>query len=257
MPGETINGHKKAQRKKNIIKAALKMFSEKGYENTRVDDIAKLACVNKALIYYYFENKESMLKYLLDEFYAGLENLSGDFIAKYIVKPIKDGDLVLQADKFKFHSEENLLSFEKKVRQMVEDTLRYFIDNRDTVRVMIAESLKDYDKSRLSLLWLMDFRSMNFDYLELMEQKESNPLYRIITAVDGGDRFSAYYSNKSVMYKFFCIVLPMLNMATYFDDYMKASGLSESELRLRLLELHLSAANYFTVDRKEWTISLY
>ncbi|MCL2034787.1 MAG: TetR/AcrR family transcriptional regulator [Oscillospiraceae bacterium] len=257
MPNEAANGHKKAQRKKSIIDAALKLFSEKGYENTRVDDIAKQADVNKALIYYYFENKESILKYLLDEFYSGLEKFSGDFIANYIVKSIKGGKLVLQADGFKFESMEELLLFEDATRQMVEDTLHYFLDNRDTVRVMIAESLKNYDKSRVSLLWLMDFRSMDLDYLELMEQKENNPIYKIITAADGDDRLSSYYSNRSVMYKFFCAVLPLLSMATYFDDYRKASRLSESELRRRLFELYLSTANYCTVDRKNLTVSLY
>jgi len=38
--------------KDRIIKAAVQLFSEKGFDGTRVSDIADLADVNTALIYY-------------------------------------------------------------------------------------------------------------------------------------------------------------------------------------------------------------
>lgn len=61
--------------KEKIINAAVKEFSQKGFLGARVDSIANLAEVNKAMIFYYFSSKEklygvvlkSILKELFDE----------------------------------------------------------------------------------------------------------------------------------------------------------------------------------------------
>lgn len=47
-----------------ILRAAEEIFAEKGYDGARVDEIAKRAGVNKALIYYYYESKEQILEEL-------------------------------------------------------------------------------------------------------------------------------------------------------------------------------------------------
>ena len=48
------------QRRKGLIDAAEKLFFEKGYDNVTMDEIADEAEVNKALLYYYFKNKEAL-----------------------------------------------------------------------------------------------------------------------------------------------------------------------------------------------------
>jgi len=253
---ETAGVQKESQRKNKIIETALKLFSDKGYENTRVDEIAEQAGVNKALIYYYFDKKESILNYLLDEFYAGLVTLSEDFIRDGIVKPIEGGQLVMRADySFQFKSKEALAVFEKKTRQMIEAMLHYILDNKNTVRVMLAESLKHYEKAQMSLFRLIDFRLVDMGYLDLMEQKEDNPIYRVVSAPDNDLRLHEYYSNEKIIYKFFFAVLPLLNMAAYFDDYRKVSGLSENELRLHLIDIYFKTTRYYLTDMKELTIS--
>lgn len=50
--------------KQRILTAAAEEFAERGYDGARVDTIAKRANVNKALIYYYYENKEDLLELL-------------------------------------------------------------------------------------------------------------------------------------------------------------------------------------------------
>jgi len=44
-----------------ILSEAARLFWQKGYLGTSVDEIAKAANVNKAIIYYYFENKVDLL----------------------------------------------------------------------------------------------------------------------------------------------------------------------------------------------------
>jgi AcrR family transcriptional regulator len=52
--------------KQRILDTALDVFYEVGFEGARVDDIAKKAQVNKALIYYYFNSKEDLLMELIN-----------------------------------------------------------------------------------------------------------------------------------------------------------------------------------------------
>jgi len=51
--------------KQAILDAATEVFAEKGFDGARVDEIARRAQVNKALIYYYFESKDKILAELM------------------------------------------------------------------------------------------------------------------------------------------------------------------------------------------------
>ena len=55
-----------------ILQAAEELFSSKGFDATRVDEIAQKAQVNKALIYYYFKSKDSLLQELILSFRKSL-----------------------------------------------------------------------------------------------------------------------------------------------------------------------------------------
>ncbi len=52
----------KERRHEQIIDCALKVFCEKGYDNTTVDDIAKKAGVSHGLFYHYFKSKKSVFE---------------------------------------------------------------------------------------------------------------------------------------------------------------------------------------------------
>ncbi|MCG8701326.1 MAG: TetR/AcrR family transcriptional regulator [Bacteroidales bacterium] len=49
-----------------IVEAALELFANKGYEGTSISQIAKEANMSKGLMYNYFNSKEALLKYILD-----------------------------------------------------------------------------------------------------------------------------------------------------------------------------------------------
>lgn len=51
----------------DILKASRRLFKEKGYDNTMIDDVADKAGISKATLYNYFPNKESLLVGTLDE----------------------------------------------------------------------------------------------------------------------------------------------------------------------------------------------
>ena len=49
-----------------IIKVSLKLFAEKGYKSTSLDDVADKIGVTKATLYYYFRSKDEILRAILE-----------------------------------------------------------------------------------------------------------------------------------------------------------------------------------------------
>jgi|SRR5262252_4468123 len=55
-----------------ILKAAIAEFSEQGIAGARTDAIAQAAHVNKALLYYYYKDKDALYEAVLDSVFSGL-----------------------------------------------------------------------------------------------------------------------------------------------------------------------------------------
>src|SRR5229473_5622679 len=55
-----------------ILKSALEEFAHEGVTGARTDEIARRAGVNKALLYYYFKDKEGLYAAALDQVFSGL-----------------------------------------------------------------------------------------------------------------------------------------------------------------------------------------
>ena len=57
-----------------ILKAAVAEFAEHGIAGARTDAIARAAHVNKALLYYYFKDKDALYAAVLDHVFGGLRD---------------------------------------------------------------------------------------------------------------------------------------------------------------------------------------
>src|SRR5215472_945372 len=55
-----------------ILRAALEEFSHEGVAGARTDEIARRAGVNKALLYYYYKDKEGLYGAALEQVFSGL-----------------------------------------------------------------------------------------------------------------------------------------------------------------------------------------
>lgn len=51
----------KREKREKIVTSAIQVFSSKGFERTRMDDIAKAAGIGKGTIYEYFSDKETLM----------------------------------------------------------------------------------------------------------------------------------------------------------------------------------------------------
>ncbi len=74
MVATSIDPVEKKDPKEEIMKAALKLFTEKGYFNTSIADIRQLADVSTGTIYHYFKNKEAIADALFEEVVHSLED---------------------------------------------------------------------------------------------------------------------------------------------------------------------------------------
>ena len=63
--------------KGNLLKAATEVFVEKGFSGARVDEIARRAGANKAMIYYHFRSKKGLYKAVLLQHVGGLQEEIG------------------------------------------------------------------------------------------------------------------------------------------------------------------------------------
>jgi TetR/AcrR family transcriptional regulator len=67
--------------KDHILNVAEELFAQKGFAGVRTHEIAERANVNKALIYYYFESKEKLLREVLQKVLFELISLSTEILA--------------------------------------------------------------------------------------------------------------------------------------------------------------------------------
>lgn len=65
--------------KRRIFNTALKLFAEKGYDSTSIEEITAVSGVAKGTLYYHFSNKEEILDLLLNE---GMKLLSNSIEIK-------------------------------------------------------------------------------------------------------------------------------------------------------------------------------
>jgi len=65
-----------SQGKEKILHTALQEFAEKGYDGARIDNISKMAGVNKALIYYHFTSKEELFTAVINDLFKNAISVS-------------------------------------------------------------------------------------------------------------------------------------------------------------------------------------
>jgi AcrR family transcriptional regulator len=107
-----------------ILMAAEEVFAEKGYDGARVDEIAKRAGVNKALIYYYFKSKEQILEELSKKHLQKILDIKQEMV-KGIQMP--DGGLNREV-----------------IGKMIETSLWTMLsDRKDFLGIVLIEALKN------------------------------------------------------------------------------------------------------------------
>jgi TetR/AcrR family transcriptional regulator, fatty acid metabolism regulator protein len=69
-PAPTVPADGGTDRRKQILKAAVKVFAERGYHGCRISDVAEEAGVAYGLVYHYYGNKDGLLSSIFDTNWA-------------------------------------------------------------------------------------------------------------------------------------------------------------------------------------------
>ena len=82
-------GHDQELAKVRILSASKKEFAERGFSGARMSSIAKRASVNKALIHYYFKDKETLYLEVLKQIFRGDDASASlpEYIGKWDLTP--------------------------------------------------------------------------------------------------------------------------------------------------------------------------
>ena len=115
-------GSKKNDASDRIIKVATSLFSEKGFSAATVDGIASRAKVNKALIYYYFKNKDDLLEKIFDNF-------------------MEEG-LTRMQDLFRSMESKEIFDSRERMGGMMKILLDFMVENEKVLKLMLMESVK-------------------------------------------------------------------------------------------------------------------
>ncbi len=79
--GDKPRNAKKGLLRKTMLEAAARLFAEKGFGGTNLQDISAALGISRPALYYYFESKEDILASLVDEVTVFTEHQSGKVAA--------------------------------------------------------------------------------------------------------------------------------------------------------------------------------
>ncbi len=209
--------------KNRIIEVATKRFSAVGFDATRVDDIAKDAGINKALIYYYFKSKEDILNHLIERLFDDISSIVMEFIKNNIVPMLEKGQLDVHRDHWTFISVADAQTYHDALMRYYEKIVDFTLSHRRIIRILIFESLKS-GKHHSALFYLQD----------LIYNREKSLFYQTVWNPDQ----ELTYSSDHIVFKFFFGFIPIFNFAAYFDDYVASDNMEEIELRASFLRAY-------------------
>lgn len=194
--------------KHRILDSSAKIFAERGYDGARMDEIAKRASVNKALIYYYFpRGKEELLEVLFQETLEAAMNIfSGE-----------------EMNSFTFGDE-------SLVHGLINRYLDILEERQDILRVMLMESLK---RSPVNDLIFKMIREI---------------IVKIFGAIESTESGVVKDKEFSMVLEFFTGIMPTLSYVVYHEGWMERFGWTEAELRERFITAFIGTHMRYSTD---------
>jgi AcrR family transcriptional regulator len=102
-----------SNKKTEIISEAIRLFAEKGYYATTLDEIASQVGITKAAIYYYFNSKMELMRLIMQ------------------LTTSRMNDAIKLAD--------SKLSAEEKLRKFIKYHVQYAAENRDDAKILFEQ----------------------------------------------------------------------------------------------------------------------
>ncbi len=168
--------------KKNILQVAEKLFAEKGFNGTSVNTIAKTAGVNKALIYYYFKDKNDIIVSLF-------KNIVNELV-EYINQKVTSAESVNQ---------------DFSMRNKLKEEIKFFLNRKKIISIMLMEALKADNRS---------------DYLFQCAEIFINHEFKMVMEAFKDHKRNKFPETLHYMvYEFFTGIIPMITFVALQDKW--------------------------------------
>lgn len=128
--------------RQSIIKAAKRIFSEKGYSATKLEDIGKSVGMTRGVIYWHFKNKAELFQYLVEDAIGSIEILVDEVLAE-------DLSIMERLRKLFLRSQENHgVALLKSIgpEEKVAKRFRKYVDDKG--KKIIAKIAKAFDEAK-------------------------------------------------------------------------------------------------------------
>ena len=169
-----------------ILKAAVQEFAREGVAGARTDAIAQSARVNKALLYYYFRDKEALYQAVLDDVFSGVRAAIRSALAQEL--PPKE-----------------------KLCAYVRAHFDYIASNPLYQRLVHAEFLRaGKDPSRLQRVAKQFFRPIFAELTVLLQQGAESGDFRYVNPVH-------FIPSMIAVIVFYFTTAPIMKVVTGFD----------------------------------------
>jgi TetR/AcrR family transcriptional regulator, cholesterol catabolism regulator len=137
------------RRQQEVISAAARLFQEKGYEATSIQDIADELGILKGSLYYYIDTKEDLLFAIIQEVHeTALEGLEASRVV--------DGNALVKIRAFVFNQVRHIAShveragvFFQDFRSLSEDRRRLIIEERDVYERFLRDLIEQGQRERV------------------------------------------------------------------------------------------------------------
>jgi TetR/AcrR family transcriptional regulator len=110
--------------KERILSASLKIFSVKGKHGATMDEIASIASVNKAMVYYHFSSKDNLYREVL----------------KKIFQSSHEKSICVLIDDFKMAKADDLIKF---LTSYIESEFDAIMKNADAAKIVLEAIVND------------------------------------------------------------------------------------------------------------------
>ncbi|MGB9842868.1 MAG: TetR/AcrR family transcriptional regulator [Caldisericia bacterium] len=149
----------KMNKKETIFEEALKLFLEKGFNETSIEDITKNALISKGSFYTYFKSKEELLENVVKELLNNVEKRFYSLIKKEKKEPL---DYLVDFFNFNISLANEYSSYvltilrdigfsPKKVRENLRESL--IKELKEKIRKFILLFKKEADENDILILW--------------------------------------------------------------------------------------------------------
>lgn len=123
-----------------ILQEAEKLFAEKGFDSTGIEEIAVAVGISKSVIYYHFKNKEDILQTMITTLTGEIEKFMVKNVREYFEQPVEI-------------PERSQLS-----HNMFHQIFAFLRHRRNIIKIVLMESLKESKEEP----FLFQFLNTNF-----------------------------------------------------------------------------------------------